>query len=179
MSSEIVSAGRHDDGLEPPSWEIPGLIPLERIVSRSDDIAISVGPIQVYTNGALLTLNVRFRPGMDAGSERVQAELMRLLKQEPTPSADRLSLRVDFDGQVRTNLDSTDGSTPSPAGPRLDMLSGGSQGSSWTLRYWVSPAPIDAITVQASWPGFLVPIGEVTVPSALLRASRNSIQQLS
>lgn len=176
---EIISAGRQDDGLEPPSWEIPGLIPIERIVSRSNDIAISVGPVQVYTNGALLTLNVRFHPDVDAGSARVQTELMRLLKQDPTPSADRLSLRVDFDGQNRTNLDSTDGSMPSPAGPRLDVLSGGSQGSGWTLRYWVSPAPIDAITVQASWPGFLVPIGEVTISRELLRASRDSIQQLS
>lgn len=177
--SEIVSAGRPNDGLEPPSWEIPGLIPLERVITRSDNIAISVGPIQVYTNGALLILNVRFRSGVDAGSARVQTELMRLLKQEPTPSGDRLSLRVDFDGHVRTNLESTDGSTPLPASPRLDMLTGGSQGSGWTLRYWVSPAPIDAITVQASWPGFHVPTGEVTIPSELLRASRRSIQQLS
>ncbi|WP_328993879.1 hypothetical protein OG394_05885 [Kribbella sp. NBC_01245] len=176
--SEIVSAGRHDDGLEPPSWEIPGLIALERIVSRSDDIAISVGPIQLYTTGALLTLNVRFHSGVDAGSARVHTELLKLLKQDPTPSADRLSLRVDFDDQVRTNLDSTAGSTPSPRGPRLDLLSGGSQGSGWTLRYWVSPAPIAAITVQASWSGFVVPIGEVTIPTELLQAARDSIQQL-
>jgi hypothetical protein len=175
---EIVSTGRQDDGLEPPSWEIPGLIPLERIVSRSDDIAITVGPIQVYTTGALLTLSVRFHSGMDAGRARVHTELLRLLKQDPTPSADRLSMRVDFDGQVRTNLDSTDGFTPLPGRPRLDLLTGGSQGSTWTLRYWVSPAPIDAITVQASWPRFLVPIGEVAIPSELLRASRDSIQQL-
>lgn len=66
----------------------------------------------------------------------MQTELLRLLKQEPRRSADRLSLYVGFDRQVRTNLDST-----------LSLL--------------------------------LVPIGEVTAPSGLLRASRDSIQQLS
>ena len=45
---------------DPPAWEIAGLIPVERVVTRSPDIAITVGPMRVHTTGVVLPFTVRF-----------------------------------------------------------------------------------------------------------------------
>ena len=89
-SSSMVSAGRRDGPLDPPAWEIPGLIPAERIVTRSDDIVVTVGPVRVYSTGVLLPFAVRFRPGQEYDVDAHHAELLRLLEGEITLTAAEL-----------------------------------------------------------------------------------------
>ena len=177
----MMSVGQPDDGsLEPPAWEIPGWVLAERIVARSNDIVISVGPIHVYSTGALITFAARFRPGLEHSAENLQDELYGLLKQRAEPGAAGLRLEVRYgDGLVRMNVDSPGEDAEVRRGPRLDLLSGGSRGSVWTLTYWVWPPPATEMTILATWPAVGVSAGQAVVSSSVLRSAADSIQRLS
>src|SRR5262245_42049461 len=91
MGFSMVSAGRPDDGpFGPPAWEIPGLVPAERIVTRSGDIVVTVGPVRVYSTGLVLAFHVLFRPDGDQDD----AELVELLQGRRPSGADRLTVRA-------------------------------------------------------------------------------------
>jgi hypothetical protein len=170
----MVSAGRRDDGpFDPPAWEIPGPVPAERIVTRSDDIVVTVGPVRVYSTGAVLAFHVRFRPGWDHDADALQAELLRQFKLERSPGADRLVLVLrSADGSLRTNVERAG------ADAYLDVLHGRGRDSEWSLTCWIWPAPADDVAVSVAWPRWRVPEGETTLTGEELRAAAAGVRQL-
>jgi hypothetical protein len=162
MPSSITSVGRSDDRpFGPPPWEIPGLVPAERIVTSSDDIVVTVGPVRVYSTGLLLAFHVLFRPG--STYDTVQEDLLELIRGAHSAGADEFVLRAR---RSRTDVP-------------LELLHARSHGDSeWSLTYWLHPAPTTDLTVLAAWPGRYVPEGEATLTGEELRAAGAALRRL-
>ncbi|GAB3415425.1 hypothetical protein [Flindersiella endophytica] len=163
MPPSMVSAGRPDDRpFGPPAWEIPGLVPAERIVTGSDDIVVTVGPVRVYSTGLLLAFHVLFRPDGEYDADAFQDDLLELLEGVRPSGADQLVLRA------RSNRSEV----------CLDLLHGRSRDSEWSLTYWLHPAPAGDLKVLAGWPRRQVPEGEATLTGEELRAAGAAVRRL-
>jgi hypothetical protein len=179
-SVSMVSAGRRDDEpLDPPAWEIPGLIPAERLVSRSDDVVVTVGPVRVHSTGVLVSFHVRFRPGRERGADAFHDELLRMLKGSRSAGADRLVLELRYeDGSFLSNVDRSAVAEGSQPDAYLDLLDGGSHGPVWRFTFWVWPVPAGDVTVSAAWPECGVPQGETVLTGVELRAASDAVEPL-
>jgi hypothetical protein len=169
-----VSAGRPEnwDGLEPPPWELPGIVPLEQILTRSDDVVVSVGQIRVFSTGALVTFEIRLGKGCEDDPDYTE-DLYWLLTtrgRPPTPGGPTLGVRAP-DGAATT-------ATGRPRRPNLDMRAGGSNGPIWRFTYWLSPTPLEDTTFVGAWPTRGIPAGAATISGEHLRTAHHGIQPL-
>lgn len=170
-----VSAGRPDDlgGLEPPPWELPGIVPIEQVVTRSDEVVMSVGQIRVFSTGALVTFEVRLGNNREDDPDYTE-DLYWLLTnrgRSPTPTGPTLGVRTPG-GTVAT------GTSSHAVRPNLDFRAGGGNGPIWRFTYWLSPTPLEEITFVGAWPGRGVPAGEATICGEHLSTAHHAIQRL-
>lgn len=170
-----VSVGRPEDpaGQEPPAWELPGIVPIEQILSRSDDVVISVGQLRVFSTGALVTFEVRLGNGCQDDPDYTEDLHWLLTTRGRSPSPDRPALGVRSPGG--TAATSATGWSPQPS---LDMRAGGSSGAIWRFTYWLSPTPLQDTTFMAAWPNRGIPAGEATISGERLRTAHDAIQRL-
>lgn len=170
MSSVLSSSGSSNSE-DPPPWEIPGVVGAERVITRSPDVVVTVGGIQVFSTGFSMTFYTRFRP---SAPDPDDAELHRLLRRDRSPDPDRLVMGVRFaDGWIAANVDTAAAET----GPWLDRRAAGGSNTIWRVSYWASRVPIGDTVFFAAWPARDVSSGEAVFRADELRA-RKAIQQL-
>ena len=115
-----------------PDNEIPVAVPLNVLLARTDDAAMALLDLQVYTTGMSLTLAVRARSGPGA------RDLNNLVFEHRPSGAGRLLLGVEFaDGRRASNLYGLE--------PQSDVVfhSGGGGGGDRSVdqSWWLSPLP--------------------------------------
>jgi hypothetical protein len=116
-----------------PRNEIPGVVPLNRTLVRTDDVVLALLRLQVYSTGLTMELAVGARPT----AERRDRRLHRELSADPRRSRGALLVGVELaDGRrvISRTGDLIDiGVVLRPAG----SWSGGSMSRTW----WLSPLP--------------------------------------
>ncbi len=107
------------EGRHPPENEVPVLVPINTFFGRTDDVAVALLGLQVYTTGLLLDFTVRVRSQRGDRGRR-----MELLASGGGPgpyddrslAADRLLFGAEYpDGRVAVNFPVRSG----PVGPAV------------------------------------------------------------
>jgi hypothetical protein len=137
-----------------PDAVIPGSVPGELLLIRTEDVAVSIGGICAYPNGFEFTAHVR-RRGTDGNLPGWNDPFDRFGRRDPKASGDVLRLGLLYaDGR----RGATTGGHGLPDDPeRLVLLPGGSGGNArrWDGRFWVHPLPpAGLVTFVAAWPEF-------------------------
>jgi hypothetical protein len=158
----IAVAGRGP--MEPPLWEIPGLVPRCPIIARTADRVIALGPIEVYLECVMMDLRVLLRPGSAAAGEELDLR-------------EALSHTVSGDGWPAFSVSVSDPETGDATSLHLDLRGGGSHRSSWHATYLAWPVPIGDLSIRAFWTPHGLD-GTALVTASELRAARDSVQRL-
>jgi hypothetical protein len=147
--------------MRPPAWlgppldVLPGVVPVELVIARSDQTVVAVTGMRAYPTGFGFTLSLRRRHLPD----RQQHQFPFLFDYDPSeghPTPDEFPrFGVQFaDGRKATNLDRhplTDGEEPVP--PVLTQGSGGGGGQIWDMEQWVWPLPPPGpVAFVCEWP---------------------------
>jgi hypothetical protein len=141
-----------------PAWMrsdavIPGSVPGEVVLIRTEQVAVTIGSVRAYPNGFELTLHARLRredetwPGRPDPFERPG----RLGAQVPE---DVLRFGVMFaDGRrAATTSSRWPHGDPDPGWLVLLQNGGGGSSLSWDGNFWVHPLPPEGpVTFIASW----------------------------
>jgi hypothetical protein len=149
--------------VSPPPWAgpphnvLPGVVPMELLIARTDETAVAVVGIRAYPTGFAFTLSLRVRHL----SIREQQQFPYLLdhgpfEDDPVPD-EFLRFGVQFaDGRKATNLDwpafGHEEREPDP--PVLAQGGGGGGGQFWDEERWVWPLPpAGPLAFVCEWPG--------------------------
>jgi hypothetical protein len=134
-----------------PDHVIPGSVPGELLLIRTEDVAVAIGCIRAYPNGFEFTVHVRTRGKAKSGEggPGLNDPFDRFRRRSDTPG-DVLQLGVLYaDGRRGAT-------TPGNYGSKGDvyLTPGGSGGTDrrWDGNFWVHPLPPDGpVTFVASW----------------------------
>lgn len=147
--------------MSPPAWVgppldvLPGVVPVELVIARSDQTVVAVTGMRAYPMGFGFTLSLRLRHL----PTRQQHQFPYLLDYDPSeghPMPDEFPrFGVQFaDGGKATNLDRrpfTDGEELAP--PVLTQGGGGGGGQIWDMEQWVWPLPPPGpLAFVCEWP---------------------------
>lgn len=135
-----------------PDHVIPGSVPGELLLIRTDDAAVAIGNIRAYPNGFEFTAHVRTRGEAKSGQggPGLNDPFDRFRRRRDTPG-DVLQLGVLYaDGRRGATTGSHDGSRGD-----LVLSPTGSSGTDrrYDSNFWVHPLPPDGpVTFVAAWP---------------------------
>jgi hypothetical protein len=136
-----------------PDAVIPGSVPAEVILIRTDRVAVAVGSVRAYPNGFEFTVHVRARSADEDVGYVDPFERHRRLRGEQAPD-DALRLGVLYADGRRTATTARYRLTRDDDTERLVLQQGGGGGGdrSWDGEFWVYPLPPDGpVTLVASW----------------------------
>jgi hypothetical protein len=169
----------------PPENEFPAAVGLSVLLGRSDDAAVGLTQVEVFSTGFRFTLAVRVRreqpqfvPGglfMFIGSRHPGAQV---------PIEDRLLLGLEYsDGQRASTLTDARMQGPGalPDGEHLLLVPQGGGGGELSVDqgYWVSPLPPDGpLDVVLAWPSFGMPESRTALDGGVIRAAAPRSQTL-
>ena len=118
-----------------PENELPAALPLTLLLARTDDLAVGLVGLRVYSTGLAFELVVRVRP---SAADDIGRSLQQLFWDHPPHRTARFLLGVEFaDGRRVTNLRSdADG---------IAFSQGGGSGGDTSIdqSWWLSPLPPD------------------------------------
>ncbi|HEX4305134.1 MAG TPA: hypothetical protein VHZ54_03795 [Solirubrobacterales bacterium] len=128
--------------IRPPRGVLPGVVPAEMVLARSEAATVSLGRLWVYPTGFELRMSVDW----DEASELdpFQHVLMRRGRDVPADSPERLVLGFAFaDGSETSNRErgrrpSVDRDSPTPTLTGMGTGAGGGHGSA---SFWLWPLP--------------------------------------
>ena len=163
----------------PPENELPGGAAIGLPLARTQDLAVGITAVQVYTAGFSFNLAVRLR------TQRVSRfghQLFELISGHDVPyaappAADaRLLLGLEYaDGRTATNLDP--GWMPGEPGAAdlaedevvLSRSAGGGGGRTFDQGYWVTPLPPPGLLAFiCAWPALGIAETRATVDAQLI-----------
>lgn len=156
----------------PPSGTLPALVPLERVLARTDDVAVCLARIAVYPAGfelEIVTMSAdhsdqlepllfeahRYRQG--AGREHLPPELLRI--------------GVQFaDGAKATNTSTgVHHDNTTPAAPLMQRRGSGGGVGLWSETLWVWPLPPPgALLLVCEWPAGGIPLTRCELDAQLI-----------
>jgi hypothetical protein len=161
-----------------PAWRqpdevIPGSVPGELMLIRTDQVAVAIGGIRAYPNGFEFAAHVRMR-GHNENEPFWHDPLDRHGQRGRQPPGDVLRLGVLYaDGRRgATTGDHWPGDAADPG--RLFLQHGGSGGTArrWDGEFWVHPLPPDGpVTFVASWPDYGIAETRAELDGTAIRAA--------
>jgi hypothetical protein len=140
--------------LGPPANVVPGVVPVELLIARTDQTAVAVIGVRAYPTGFGFTLSLRVRR-RSARQQQVFSPLDAPFEGNQIPD-DFLRFGVQFaDGGKATNLPRYDlhhdDTEPDP--PVLTAHGGGGGGLAWDMDQWVWPLPpAGPLAFVCEWP---------------------------
>lgn len=143
--------------LNPPDDMVPGAVPVELIIGRSDRAVVMLTGVRAFPSGLSMTLSVRTRVRMrrfDLNDEVFDGPYRH--DQDDEWRRDRLKWGFEFaDGRRATNVDPWDHDVDSARTPDHPVLSGGGGGGgdrSVDRDYWLWPLPPQgSLKVVCQW----------------------------
>ena len=139
-----------------PAWQrsdavIPGSVPAELILVRTDEVAIAVGSVRAYPNGFAFTVHVRLR--REDETSGLHADLFGWHRPGRTTPAGALRLGVMYtDGRRAATSGGPALPTDDPGRLLLQQDGGGGNDLSYDQDCWVHPLPPPGpVTLVVSW----------------------------
>jgi hypothetical protein len=126
--------------IRPPRGVLPGVVPAEAVLARSEVATLSLGRLWVYPTGFEFRMSVDW----DEASELdpFQHGLMRRGRQPAPDSPERLILGFAFaDGSETSNRDREHGPAGDRDSPTLTGMGTGAGGGHGSARFWLWPLP--------------------------------------
>jgi hypothetical protein len=162
----------------PPDNELPGVVPVSRVLARTDDLVVALVDALVYSTGIQLQLVV---------SQRGRSHLDLFQEVNGRGRAGRRSpsmlLGVAYpDGRTATNVSGRwdpFGRDPDDESPILVSRSGGGDDRSVEQSYWLWPVPSPGdLTVVCAWPDRQIAETRTVIPAEALARAHSATQQL-
>ena len=153
-----------------PDTVVPGSVPAEVMLIRTDEVAVAVGSVRAYPCGFEFTVHVRWRRAEDEFGYRDPFERRQHPRGAPRPG-DALRLGV-LDAVGRRTSTTARHPVPRDDPPSLVMEQGGGGGGdrSWDMNFWVYPLPPEGpVTLVASWLQQGVPETRAELDGAAIR----------
>ncbi|MEV6852104.1 hypothetical protein [Actinoplanes sp. NPDC051411] len=173
-TDEMIRAWR--ERMEPPENELPAGAALTVLLGRTDDVAVGITQVDVFTTGFRFTLAVRVRRPLPAlahgGLHRLVGGGLRHGVEVPLERLLLLGIEYANGDRASTLRDPHVG--PGDSDGRLVLRQGGGGGSDRTVdhTFWVSPLPPDGpVTFVMAWPAFGVTESRAVIDSAPIRAA--------
>lgn len=151
----------------PPLGMLPGTVAIDRIVAKTDDVAVCVTGFQAYSTGFFFDLvTISAYPG-DRELDPLFFEAGRLAQVGET-SPSKLKFGVQFaDGSKATNI--AIAPTMSPTGPVMHIGGGGGGGGRWRQETWISPLPpAGPLVLVCEWPAAGIALTTLEVDARLI-----------
>lgn len=155
-----------------PENEVPVAVPLNTVLARTDDAAIALTGLQVYSTGVSFQLAVRVRFPL----EPAHRGLSELVFDHGFPTADRLLLGVELaDGRTASNVMGRPG--------RGDVVfhPGGGGGGQLSVdqSWWLSPLPPDGpLRLVISCAALGLPESSTVLDGSLIRRAAADVLTL-
>ena len=155
---------------EVPENELPAAAGVSAVLARTDEVAIGLVGVDVYTAGLRLRVAVRRRthPADD------EDEIFHLaMGHRRAQRGRRLLVGVQFaDGRVAAAGGDAWESRARPDQPLLTSRGGGGGGRTFDTEYWLTPLPPPGdLVVVCAWPAFDIPETETVLDGDVLRAA--------
>lgn len=155
----------------PPEGVLGGLLALQAVLARTDDVLLAVSHIAVYPNGLTIEMHGLLRE--EAGRRR------GLLSDEPDPDT---ALRFGVllaDGRRAASTGRSWPESDDEPGPVLMERGGGGSDRSFRRGWWLWPAPpAGPLVLVAEWPARSVPESRVTIEARALEDARSRILEV-
>lgn len=159
----------------PARGELPSVVPMERVVAETEEVAVYVDAFSVYTAGFELKLRVVAR---DDESKLDPFGIDHRLTMQQTGEIAPELLRLGFqfsDGSKVTNTGAwaeaeVEGLRGRPEAPVMDETGGRWSEGTWSQGYWVWPLPPgDSFDLVCEWPAADVPLTRTAIDAAPIR----------
>ena len=148
------------EGSRPAAW-IGGVVPVELLVARSEEAAVTAGRILAYPDGFELTVNSYLHRSVTGRRRRNRHHpFMWQHMAEPGEPLPEDLLRIGLawpDGGRATNVDAWGRSWPDATEPAHGLDEHGGGGSDWSYshEFWAWPVPeAGPLRVVVEWPAF-------------------------
>lgn len=152
--------------MRPPPDQIPVVVPVNRVLVRTAEVALAITAVDAYRTGLIIRLAVRLRTA-PASIRRISQILTGYLVPDGDPE-DRLLLTAEFaDGRIA----SLGGSTvrADPAGPALHPCGGGGGDRAHDLSFWLDALPPPGgLTLICACPPLRIPPHRTVLDGAAL-----------
>jgi hypothetical protein len=159
--------------LGPPSGTLPGVLTIERVLARTEAVAVAVTRFSAYPSGFeldVVTMSADERNGLDP---------LLFGGVEPGRRADdgqiapeMLRIGVQFaDGAKAMNTGgfATRDSDKAPVGPVMFPRSGGGGGGTWHQSLWIWPLPPPGLmALVCEWPAAGIPLTRYELDAQLI-----------
>jgi hypothetical protein len=157
--------------MQAPENEVPVALPQNLLLARTDDVAVALIGLQVYTTGVAFELTVRMRP---SARQRFPHTLDELVWRHG-PDGSRFLLGVEFaDGRRASSLPGVDG------GDVVFHPGGGSGGVATVEQsWWLSPLPPEGplrVVVRCAELG--IPEASVVLDGTAIRRAADDVMTL-
>jgi len=166
----------------PPSGTLPGVVPLELVLARTDVAVVCITRVGAYPTGFefdILTFS-------DSDAEEDLDPYMfgpRGRARRPTGPDTRLRLGVQFsDGAKAINVGAGPAIAPhgeEPQGPVLRWQGGGGGGGRWRQSHWMWPLPPGGpLAFVCEWPAASIPVTRHEIDAQLVIDAAERAQQI-
>lgn len=179
---------RQPDWFGPPSNWLPGVVPIEVTIARTDDAVVHLSSVRVFPAGFSFTLLAAVRMP-DLALDRDMFGAPGMMHGMPGPGDGALP-----DGLLRFAFVHADGSTASslgghpamlgpegeaPSGPLIAQHGGGGGGGDYRWEYWHWPLPRPgAMRIVCEWPGAGIERTVTTIDAAPFLEAADRAEQL-
>lgn len=162
----------------PPPGTVPATVPVDRVVARSDDVAIAVTSLEVYPAGLQLAIVAFARPDTE---QRDGLDLALFHHQHSRGELSDEVLRVGVayaDGRKATNLQHEFAfPRPDEDGVVFRTEGGGGGGDRYAQTYWIWPIPPEGpLSVVCQWPAHRIPVSRLDIDGDLIRNAAGRAQ---
>ena len=168
-----------------PVNEIPGTVPIDVVLARTDNVAVALGAMRAYSTGLEFELRVRrTRKAGFGGSEPPSAGLHQQIMGFARGKGGRDAMLLGFgfpDGRTATNI----GGFAAPPGqesadnPVLHPGGGGGDNQSYDGTFWLSPLPVGGdLTIVCAWPLHGLDETQVVVAQRLIEDAVDRVVEL-
>ena len=161
--------------LAPPGGTLPGVVALERVIVRTDRVAICLGRVAAYPEGFQFDIVTMGSPDHDLQLDPMSFH-RRLPGRQLAPELLRVGVQFADGGKATNTSDGLAAAGP-PSGPVLHGGGGGGGGAAWRQTYWVWPLPPPGpLTVVCEWPVADIPLSRCEIDSGEIIAAARRAQ---
>jgi len=164
----------------PPQWTLPGIVPIELVVAKTDDVAVCLTRIEGYPEGWAFDIVTMSQREIDEYEHfRFDPFHVRGRMRGGEVPDEFLRVGLQFsDGSKVTNLSSDSGyGAGPPTRPLLQAGGGGGSGGSWHIHHWAWPLPPEgSLTLVVEWPAQKIPLTRTELDAATVRDAAGRAQ---
>jgi hypothetical protein len=154
-----------------PRGTLPGVVAFERVLARTDRVAVCVTRLAAYPTGFefdVVTMSADDQDDLDPLMFHHHHRMHRGTTDEIPPELLRFGVQFS-DASRATNTGGFPGDRNPPAGPVMNAGGGGGGGGSWSESQWVWPLPPPgAVMLVCEWPAMDIPLTRSELDAQLI-----------